>query len=823
LQKQNLNVLIVDDNRTNLNMLGCLLRGSGYTVFTATDGVAALQIIRAEAVDVVVSDIMMPHMDGFQLCRNVKTDKDLRHIPFIIYTASCTKPQDEAYAMKLGAERFIHKSSAPEKLLAAVHAVIEEAERGTRPSTPEIAMDEAESLRLYSERLADRLQLKIDQAEKELQARCDAELQLLESEKLFRSLIENVDDMVYAGTADGVFTYVSPNWKVYLGIEPDDIIGQSFRVFAPYLHPDDAENCWEIAPAVLERGESYLSQEYRVRYSDGTWRWHVSNASALRDESGNITGLVGIARDITQRKQYELRLRESEERFRGLFEHSGTGLCQISLDFRVMHANKAYIDMLGYPSQELIGMHLSDFVHPEVLQENLELQERMRRGDVEHYRIEKRFIHKDGYTVYALLDSNLIRDEGGDPLYFLSSVVDITERKELEEQLLQAQKLESVGRLAGGIAHDYNNMLGVILGSAELALNSVAPEHPAHSKLEQIRYAARRSADITRQLLAFARKQTIAPKVIDLNDSLEEMLKMLRRLIGEEIKLAWLPGAHLYPVEIDPVQLDQLLANLCVNAGDAINGSGKIIIETANAEFDSSYCAQHQGFKPGQYAMLSVSDNGCGMDKQTQANIYEPFFTTKETGKGTGLGLATVYGIVKQNRGFINFYSKPGHGTTFRIYLPRYTEATPVKPCTRQSPALPYGRGEQILVVEDEPTMLELTSMMLEELGYQTLRAGNPAAALELVKKNPQLDLLITDVVMPEMNGRELAKQLQTQYPQFQNLQTLYMSGYTADVIARHGVLEKGLNFIQKPFTLQGLAEKVREVMASEIMVRKEG
>jgi signal transduction histidine kinase/CheY-like chemotaxis protein len=377
---------------------------------------------------------------------------------------------------------------------------------------------------------------------------------------------------------------------------------------------------------------------------------------------------------------------------------------------------------------------------------------------------------------------------------------------EMQEQLLQAQKLESIGRLAGGVAHDYNNMLGVILGSAELGLKQIEPEHPVHAKLEQIHSAARRSADITRQLLAFARKQTIAPQVIELNTSLENMLNMLRRLIGEEIELTWLPGTDTGQVEIDPVQLDQLLANLCVNARDAISGSGKITIETANAQFDTTYCKHHQGFKPGSYVMLAVSDNGCGMDKETQEHIYEPFYTTKEAGKGTGLGLATVYGIVKQNQGFINLYSEPGSGTTFRIYLPCHSQEPGADTCKKENS--PVGHGQQILVVEDEPTMLELSVMMLEELGYEAIGAQSAEQALDKARENSHISLLITDVVMPDMNGRELAHQIQEQHPK---LDVLYMSGYTANVIAHHGVLEKGVNFIQKPFSLDELARKIEK------------
>ncbi|MFW6387049.1 MAG: ATP-binding protein, partial [Thermodesulfobacteriota bacterium] len=283
---------------------------------------------------------------------------------------------------------------------------------------------------------------------------------------------------------------------------------------------------------------------------------------------------------------------------------------------------------------------------------------------------------------------------------------------------------------------------------------------------------------------------------------------MLRRLIGEEIELTWLPGTDTGQVEIDPVQLDQLLANLCVNARDAISGSGKITIETANVHFDAAYCKTHQDFKPGSYVMLAVSDNGSGMDKETQEHIYEPFFTTKESGKGTGLGLATVYGIVKQNQGFINLYSEPGSGTTFRIYLTRHNQKS-TAPVLKEERS-PAGHGQQILVVEDEPTMLELSVMMLEELGYEAIGAQTPGAALKIAEENPHISLLLTDVGMPGMNGRELAHKLQEQHPQ---VKTLYMSGYTANVIAHHGVLEKGVSFLQKPFSLEDLGRKLQKVL----------
>jgi len=387
---------------------------------------------------------------------------------------------------------------------------------------------------------------------------------------------------------------------------------------------------------------------------------------------------------------------------------------------------------------------------------------------------------------------------------------DITEEVNLREQMRQAQKMESVGRLAGGVAHDYNNMLSVILGYTDLALEKLDPGDPLSADLQEILGAARRSVDITRQLLAFSRRQTIAPRVLDLNETVESLLKMLRRLIGEDIELAWLPGARVWPIRMDPSQIDQILVNLCVNARDAITDVGSITIETDTKTFDDAYCADHPGFVPGDFVLLSISDDGCGMDKQIQEHLFEPFFTTKEIGKGTGLGLATVYGIVKQNNGFINVYSEPGQGTALRIYLPRHEAALQSLP--KKGPATPDARGsETILLVEDEPRILRMTTMMLERLGYTVLPARTPGEAMGLAGEHAAgIHLLMTDVVMPDMNGRVLAERLQVLNP---DLKVLFMSGYTANVIAHRGVLESGVYFIQKPFSKKELAEKVRAAL----------
>jgi CheY-like chemotaxis protein len=368
--------------------------------------------------------------------------------------------------------------------------------------------------------------------------------------------------------------------------------------------------------------------------------------------------------------------------------------------------------------------------------------------------------------------------------------------------------------LAGGVAHDFNNMLGVILGHVELAMEDVDPSLPLHEDLEEIRKAAQRSAGLTRQLLAFARKQIVAPKVIDLNETVASALKMLAPLIGEDIEIRWKPHPSLWQVKVDPSQIDQILTNLCVNARDAISGVGMLTLETGNSTIDKESCAANPGAVPGEYVRLVVSDDGSGMDKETLSHLFEPFFTTKVMGKGTGLGLATVYGAVKQNNGFINVDSKNGEGTTFTIHLPRHVGAEGVAEARADAaPAVPRGR-ETILVAEDEPAILKMIKRVFERQGYTVLTASGPGEALRIAKEHSgEVHLLLSDVVMPDMNGRDLATCLMGLYP---HLKLLFMSGFTADIIAEKGVLDAGVNFIQKPFSKEELAAKVRAVLDGE-------
>jgi signal transduction histidine kinase/CheY-like chemotaxis protein len=433
--------------------------------------------------------------------------------------------------------------------------------------------------------------------------------------------------------------------------------------------------------------------------------------------------------------------------------------------------------------------------------------------------------------------ASVLNDDEGEVIGAIQSIRDITVQKKREQdletaltlqrqaeeagrlmaaQFHQAQKMEAIGRLAGGIAHDFNNMLNVILGQAQLVALKLGKETPAAANIEEITKAAQRSAELIRQLLGYARKQIINPQIVDVNEAAENLLKMLRRLIGEDIDLVWKPYGHLWPVKIDPSQFNQLLTNLTVNARDAISGQGLITIETDNVQFDARYCETHLGFAVGDYVLLAVSDNGCGMNKEVMDRLFEPFFTTKPKGVGTGLGLATVYGVVKQNGGFINVYSEPGRGSTFKIYLPRDQESPASRPCPPSLPCLPTGK-ETILLVEDEESLLEIGEEMLRHLGYRVLPASGPRRALAMLQDSPEdIHLVITDVVMPEMNGKELVDRISALRP---GLKFLYMSGYTANAIVHRGILDEGLNFIQKPFSLEEMASKVRAVLDGPVKI----
>ncbi|MBF0377773.1 MAG: PAS domain S-box protein [Desulfamplus sp.] len=535
---------------------------------------------------------------------------------------------------------------------------------------------------------------------------------------------------------------------------------------------------------------------------------------------------------IIEHKKAEEALTKSEKEFREIFNSTNEAIfIHDAATGKIIDCNDRTVEMYGCVDKNtILNKNIGEFSSNIAPYDEATAQQLIKKAINEGSHTFEWIAKKSDGEIFWV-EVSLKKTEIGGKDRILAIARDITERKKAEEdreklqtQLIQSQKMESVGRLAGGVAHDFNNMLGVILGHAEIALEEVYTNRAVYGSLREIRNASQRSADLTRQLLAFARKQTVSPKVLDLNQTVEGMLKMLVRLIGEDIELMWLPSKDLWRVMIDPTQIDQILANLCINAKDAISGAGNIKIETKNITFKKNYGTKNAGFIngyfvgtdheewiAGDFVMLTVSDNGCGMDKDTIDNIFEPFFTTKELHKGTGLGLATVYGIVKQNKGFINVYSEPEKGTSFKIYFPRYIEK--ITENREQNPlhnTEDIERGyETILLVEDEVPLLEMTKIMLQKIGYTVIGAETPQKAIELaIEHKGKIDLLMSDVVMPLINGRELAMKITSLYP---NIKCLFMSGYTADVIAHHGVLDKSVNFIQKPFTIKDLALKVKK------------
>jgi PAS domain S-box-containing protein len=521
-----------------------------------------------------------------------------------------------------------------------------------------------------------------------------------------------------------------------------------------------------------------------------------------------------------RRQQAEASLRDERLRLGSIIDAALVGTWEWNIQSGATVFNERWAAIVGYTLAELEPIDIRTWLrltHPDDLKQSDELLHRHFAGELPYYECDCRMRHRDGHWVWVHDRGRVITTTpDGQPLLMFGTHTDVSERRRMEEererlqgQLLQSQKMESVGRLAGGVAHDFNNMLQAILGNANLAMLELPPRHAARECLEEIQDSAQRSAELTKQLLAFARKQTAAPQVLRLNDTVGRALNLLRRLLGESVELAWLPGESLWLVELDPTQFDQVLTNLCVNARDAMSGHGRITIRTTNVTVEPAQAAAHPDFAPGEYVLLTVSDTGCGMSPETLAHIFEPFFTTKEQGKGTGLGLAIVFGLVKQNHGQLFVESEVGRGTTFRIFLPRCADRPPEAEATPVRGNL-SGR-ETILLVEDEEQVLRLGRKFLTQQGYQVLAASSPAAALELAERHDgPIDLLLTDVVMPGMNGRQLCECLRVSRP---GLRCLFMSGYTADVLAPHGVLESGVELLQKPFSIQSLSEKVRELL----------
>ena len=688
------------------------------------------------------------------------------------------------------------------------------------------------------------------------------EKELWDSRQLFVNAIDYAPIGMVLVEPEGKYYKTNKAFSELTGYSKNELRTMNYQEIT---HPDDHPIGSDVVRQLVEGKMDRASLEKRYLNKNGNVIDVYLTVSLLRSSGGLPLYLFAQVQDITARKRAEQRVEHLNRVLRAIRDVNQLIVRERDPQTLIREACRLLVDNRGYSSALIVLVdkngRLNSWAGSGIASSSESLRDRFERGELppcygmvqsskEVITINDRsgvcgecpivgectgaltlcvrLAHENinfGYLVAALDSTISVDDEecslflemAGDIAYALNynrmeADRELSERKRetLEHQLLQAQKMESIGRLAGGVAHDYNNMLSVIIGYTELAMEKSEPEGPIHRDLKEVHAAATRSTEITKQLLAFARQQTIAPEVLDLNVVVKGMLKLLRRLIGEDIDFSWQPGNGLWPVKIDPSQINQILTNLCVNARDAIKDVGKVTIETQNASFDEDYCADHAGFKTGDYVMLAVSDNGSGMASDILDKVFEPFFTTKGLGQGTGLGLATVYGIVRQNNGFLNVYSEPEQGTTIKVYLSRHSGET-VR-AHRESPAfIPEGQGETVLLVEDDLSILKLAQTILEKLNYTVLPTASPIEAQSLAAEHAgNIDLLITDVVMPEMNGRELSEHLHSLYPR---LETLYMSGYTANVIAHRGVLEEGVSFIPKPLSIKELAVKVREVL----------
>jgi len=611
---------------------------------------------------------------------------------------------------------------------------------------------------------------------------------------------------VFITDPQGTIRYVNSKFTEITGYTAAEVVGKTPRILKSGLTPPEYyKQLW----ATIVGGRTWRS-EIQNRRKGGELYWDSVVVSPIRDTRGDIVHFLAVQEDITERKEREQTIRTSEERLRTLFETVNLIVLGIDADGRVNYVNPYMLQLTGYTSEETVGRdYFERFIpvaqRPEITRAVQELRD---TGKHAHYQNAIRT--KAGAERVISWHSIVLRDPLGHPTGTLSIGEDITEHAKLEQQYRQAQKMEAVGRLAGGVAHDFNNLLTAIFGYTDLLAEDLGPDHPGHPDLQEIRTAATRASALTRQLLAFSRQQVLQPVVLNLNDVVADIQKMLHRLLGEDIDLQASLTNDLGNVRADPGQIEQVIMNLAVNARDAMPTGGKLTIETANVDLAEQYATTHPPVVPGSFVMLAVSDTGTGMDEATKAKAFEPFFTTKEPGQGTGLGLATVYGIVKQSGGYIWLYSEPGKGAAFKIYLPRVDElATPaVRPAAR---AGGVAGTETVLVAEDDDLLRPLACELLRKLGYHVLEARDSAEALKAARGHPgEIHLIVSDVVMPGGGGFELAKQIRAERP---TMRVLFMSGYTDEAVVRHGLLERGLNYLQKPFTPAVLTRRVREVL----------
>ena len=765
-----LHVLLIEDNEADAELIAHAITQADpdARVDRAATRKQFVELLAEHQFDIVLADHDLRSWTGMEALR------ELRRLGFdtpLIIVSGTLGDERAVECVKAGAADYVLKGKGLARLPIAARRAIEEKRH------------HADSRR----------------AQHEIEK---AQLDVREREERFSQLADNIDELFFVMDARHKTTlYINPAYERIWGRSCQSLYDDP-RSFLDAVPVDDRMRLMDYM-GQIERGEHAGKMEYRVVQPNGSVRWLLAHAVPIRNDGGEIYQIAGVALDITESREAQLALEESGERFRKLTEASFDAIAIVGEGI-LQEANSGYATMFGYACvEEMIGRPVTDFAAEE---SRAEVEQQLANNVEGSYELVG--CRKDGKKI--LLEATGRMHTIAGKTVRITALRDMTEKRSLEEQFRQAQKMEAVGRLAGGVAHDFNNLLTVIMSYAGLLTEGLSPKDPRADDLEEIRKAAVTASSLTRQLLAFSRQQVIEPRLVDLNEIVSISEKMLRRLIGEDIDLVTVLTSGPVAVMIDPGQLEQVIMNLAVNSRDAMPTGGKLTLETTSVTLDAEGAREHWPAAPGRFGVLAVTDTGTGMDEKTRARIFEPFFTTKELGKGTGLGLATVYGIIAQSSGFIGVYSEPGHGTTFRIYLPLVKKSAERDKGEAVLPELRPGT-ETVLLAEDAAAVRVAARQILERFGYTVLEAPSGKEALIIAsKRKAAIHLLLTDVVMPEMSGRELADKFVALRPA---AKVLYMSGYTDDSVVRHGILRPETAYVQKPFSPETLARKVREVL----------
>jgi len=747
------NILVIDDDPGTCQTIGDILELHGYAVQTAAAGGEALAALAQGSVDAAILDIQLPDVPGLELMRTIKTSHPGLEVIVITGHASIS---NAVQALNGAAFAYLTKPFDTEHLMVVVDKALEK------------------------KRL---------------------ERALRESEERYRLVAEHIQDVILLVDLEGRIAFANRRGEELTGYTAAEVRD---RPLASLLSPEGGAAAEARIRAACSDPDVDPFFETELVRRDGSRVWIEANVANVHKD-GQLVGRLAVMRDISSRRHTEAALRETSQTLRTLIDASPVAIMSLDLGGRVTLWNRSAERMFGWSHPEILGQLLPTV--PEDKRAEFEAAiAQNRRGEASVYETQRK--RKDGSLVNVLTSTAAILDSEGRVAATMAIIVDVTEQKQLEEQLRQAVKMEGIGRLAGGIAHDFNNLLTVIAGRIYLLMSQLPAGHAMRPDLQLIEQTGERAATLTKQLLAFSRKQILAPIVLDLNDVVTSMKQLLERVLGEDVDLIIELDPSLGRVLTDQGQLEQVILNLAVNARDAMPDGGQLVLETSNVEVDETYLRQHVDLHPGSYVALAVTDNGIGMAAATLARIFEPFFTTKEVGRGTGLGLATAYGIVRQSNGHITVYSEPGHGTTFRVYLPK-AEGN-VAATVAVETTTPSGT-ETVLLVEDDLNLRTLAHAILQQQGYIVLEAEDAADAIRIADQYAgSVHLLITDVVMPKMNGPAMARAIQEHRP---DAKVLYMSGYTDEAIVRHGVLEPGTPFLQKPFTPGTLVRKIRQVL----------